>query len=215
MPLQNRVTPWGEIIAHQARGLFTGNRGVLVDRPYCLARRRWTSQAWLVCAREFRDWWRPVMQPHTWTELFFRDEAVALAAGHRPCATCRRDRFNEFRDRAAATLNMPKLLSPQLDARLHEARMIGRSVPKRIHVARVDEVPDGTFVLLPGDAATACLVWRRRLYPWSPAGYASPLSSFSSGSVAVLTPLLTMNVLGAGYRPDVHPSLRCLATAAR
>jgi len=121
MPLQNRVTPWGEIIAHQARGLFTGNRGVLVDRPHCLVRRRWTSKAWLVCALEFRNWWRPVMQPHTWTELFFLDEAVALAAGHRPCATCRRGRFNEFRDRAAATLNMPKLPALQLDARRHEA----------------------------------------------------------------------------------------------
>jgi hypothetical protein len=98
MPLQNRVTPLGEIIATPHRGLFTGNRGIIHDpATKTLLNKRWSSPAWLTCVCEFRGRWREVMGGRSWTELFFLDEATAFAAGHRPCFYCRREDANRFR----------------------------------------------------------------------------------------------------------------------
>src|SRR5947207_8281454 len=99
MALQNRVTPFGHIVAISQRGMFTGNRGIIHDpATRTLLKRRWASKAWLVCLCEFKGRHRTVMGGRSWTELFFLDEAVALAAGHRPCFFCRRDAATEFRD---------------------------------------------------------------------------------------------------------------------
>ncbi len=95
MPRQNRVTPFGEIIATSERGTFMGNRGILHD-PDGRVRRKWVLKNWLVCVLEFRGRKRTVMTPNRYTELFFLDEATALAAGHRPCAECRHARFIDF-----------------------------------------------------------------------------------------------------------------------
>lgn len=96
MPLQNRVTPFGEIIAHPARGELMGNRGILHDASQRLSPSRWRHRHWVTCLTRFKEWQRRVMQPHAYTELFFLDEATALAAGHRPCALCRRERYRSF-----------------------------------------------------------------------------------------------------------------------
>ena len=98
MPLQNRVTPTGDIIATPHRGMFTGNRGIIHDpATKTLLKKRWSSPAWITCVCEFRGWRRKVMGGRSWTELFFLDEATAFAAGHRPCFFCRRDDANRFR----------------------------------------------------------------------------------------------------------------------
>ena len=97
MPRQNRVNPFGELISTSAKGLFMGNRGVLHDNQRRLTDKRWTHQHWIICLTEFKDRKRPLMSPGCYTELFFIDESTALAAGHRPCAECRRKAYNHFK----------------------------------------------------------------------------------------------------------------------
>jgi len=118
--LQNRVTPFGEIVATPARGLSMGNRGILHDDRRRLGRRRWTHKAWICCVTEFRGRRRQVMAPGRYTELFFLDEAVALAAGHRPCFECRRAAANAF---AACWGGEPR--APDMDRVLHAERLAG------------------------------------------------------------------------------------------
>ena len=99
MPLQNRVTPFGEIVVSSSRGCFTGNRGILHDpATKTLLKRRWTTRAWICCTLDWKGVRRVPMARRSWTELFFLDEATAFAAGHRPCFYCRRDRAVAFRD---------------------------------------------------------------------------------------------------------------------
>src|SRR5437762_13426760 len=129
MPRQNRVTPFGEIIATQGRGTFLGNRGVLHDGAGHV-KRAWQLKRWLVCVLEFRGRKRQVMTPGHYTELFFLDEATALAAGHRPCAECRRERFNAFRKAwrsahpGAGASSLPT--ADEIDRRLHAERVADR-----------------------------------------------------------------------------------------
>ena len=93
MARRNRVTPRSELIANPARGLVYGNCGCLHDEEGRI-RRRWSTGRWIACRLEFRGWHRePLMQPGKFTELFFLDEATAFAAGHRPCALCRREDY--------------------------------------------------------------------------------------------------------------------------
>ena len=126
MPLQNRVTPTGEIIATPHRGLFTGNRGIIHDpTTKTLLTRRWASQAWLTCVCEFRGRRREVMGGHSWTELFFLDEATAFAAGHRPCFFCRRDDANRFRTAWEEGNGVTNVLARDIDAVLHRERLEG------------------------------------------------------------------------------------------
>src|SRR5271154_1588180 len=132
MPLQNRVTPWGEILAVPQRGLFTGNRGIIHDpatKP--LLRKRWASPAWLTCVCEFRGRRREVMGGRSWTELFFLDEATALAAGHRPCFYCRREDANAFRAAWEEGNRVSDVNAPGMDEVLHRERLNGRD--KRLH----------------------------------------------------------------------------------
>jgi hypothetical protein len=147
MPLQNRVTPTGEIIATPHRGLFTGNRGIIHDpATRTLLRKRWASPAWITCVCEFRGWRRQVMGTRSWTELFFLDEATALAAGHRPCFFCRRDDANRFRAASEQGNGAGKLRVHDIDTVLHRERLDGGR--KRLHPLprSVQDLPDGAMV---------------------------------------------------------------------
>ena len=132
MPLQNRVTPSGDIVADVNRGLFTGNRGIIHDpATRTLLRKRWASPAWITCVCEFRGWRRHVMGGRSWTELFFLDEATAFAAGHRPCFFCRRDDANRFRAAWEEGNGVADVRAREMDAVLHQERLArGR---KRLH----------------------------------------------------------------------------------
>src|ERR1700744_3731405 len=147
MPLQNRVTPFGEIVAVSDRGLFTGNRGIIHDPAIrTLLTKRWSSPAWLTCVCEFRGRRRKVMGGRSWTELFFLDEATAFAAGHRPCFYCRRDDANRFRAAWEEGNGVADLLAPEMDAVLHRERLDRRN--KRLHELPMplNRLPDGTMV---------------------------------------------------------------------
>jgi hypothetical protein len=202
MPLQNRVTPSGEIIATPYRGMFTGNRGIIHDpATRTLLRKRWSSPAWLTCVCEFRGRRREVMASRSWTELFFLDEATALAAGHRPCFYCRRDDANRFRAAWEAGNGARGMQASGIDAVLHRERLDRGG--KRLHPlpAGINELPDGAMVQAGGESF---LVAQGSALPWSSAGYgaARPIRD----GVLLLTPPSTLNALHAGYRPVLHPS---------
>ncbi|MBH0236329.1 hypothetical protein [Methylobrevis albus] len=197
MPLQNRVTPFGAIVADPARGRFTGNRGILHDPATRTLRRAWAGKAWLICRLDFEDRRRPVMGKG-WTELFFLDEATALAAGHRPCFFCRRAEAEAFRDAVAA--GRP-LRAAAMDTVLHTERLAGRA--KRLHplAGAAEDLPDGAMVAAGG---AAYLVHAGRLRPWSASGYGPAVRRAAVDGV--LTPPAALAALAAGYRPDLHPS---------
>src|SRR5271168_1243663 len=147
MPLQNRVTPQGDIIATPHRGMFTGNRGIIHDpATRTLLTRRWSTNVWLTCVCEFRGRRRKVMGGRSWTELFFLDEATAFAAGHRPCFFCRREDANRFRVAWEAGNGATHVLARDIDAVLHRERLVGGK--KRLHPLRTrwEELPDGAMV---------------------------------------------------------------------
>ncbi|MGP8121658.1 MAG: hypothetical protein ACLP8B_14220 [Xanthobacteraceae bacterium] len=202
MALQNRVTPMGEIVATPHRGLFTGNRGIIHDpATRTLLGRRWSSKAWLVCLCEFRGRRRRVMATRSWTELFFLDEATALAAGHRPCFFCRRTDAEAFRDAWARGRGVARPRASALDAVLHAERVSGRT--RRLHDVPDDlgALPDGAMVQA-GEASF--LISGGRALQWSFAGYhAAP--AIPRG-VKLLTPPSTLGALRAGYRVVLHPS---------
>lgn len=197
MPLQNRVTPDGDIIATGARGTLMGNRGVLHDADRRIVRRS-RNRMWLICLLEFRERRRAVMTPGRYTELFFLDEAVALAAGHRPCAECRRDRYRAFLDAAGSGAGRAVTGAKDLDALLAASRRAARST------ARAAELPDGVFIDLGGRDLR--LVWRGDIHRWTPGGYIDPLPVSAAGEVAVVTPALTVAALRHGYPVQVHPT---------
>lgn len=204
MPLQNRVTPTGEIIATPHRGLFTGNRGIIHDpATKTLLKKRWSSPAWIVCLCEFRGWRRPVMARRSWTELFFLDEATAFAAGHRPCFFCRRDDAKRFRVAWETGNGVSNARAKEIDAQLHLERLDhGR---KRLHPLPMPlaELPDGAMVQQ-GDESF--LVVQGRLLLWSSAGYAPHTSALRDPML--LTPPSTLRAIIAGYQPVLHPTAR-------
>ena len=200
MPLQNRVLPTGEIVADPARGMLTGNRGILHRPDRTLGRARWRTRAWIACRLTWRDVRRVPMSPGTWTELFFLDEAVALSAGHRPCAWCRREDYRRFQD-AWTMAGLGPTTAPAMDAVLHPARL-ARAPDGATHHARAAALPDGAMILHAGRPA---LILGPRALPFAPSGYGAPLPR-PVGDVAVLTPAPIVAVLRAGYRPALHPS---------
>src|SRR6516162_1514742 len=169
MPLQNRVTPTGEIIATPHRGLFTGNRGIIHDpATKTLLKRRWSSPAWITCLCEFRGRWRAVMGGRSWTELFFLDEATSFAAGHRPCFYCRREDAKRFRAAWEVGNGLSGVRAKEMDVTLHRERLDrGR---KRLHPLRtpIAKLPDGAMVQQCGESS---LIAQGRALTWSPAGY--------------------------------------------
>ncbi len=208
MAKQNRVTPNGQIIATPHRGDFMGNRGILHDdrqeiiRPFRL-------KAWIICLLDFKGRKQTIMAPGQYTQLFFLDEATALAAGHRPCFECQRQRAQAFRlawlganpELAAG----PNTRISQIDDVLHRERLTGewaiRDRRKRTYESTLVSLPDGTFVDLNG---RPYLVWGRHLHPWSPAGYGQPFACPADAVVTVLTPPSTVGALAYGYTPAVH-----------
>ena len=208
MPRRNRVTPLGEIVAVPERGTYFGNRGVLHDEGGRI-RRPWQVRRWLICLLEFKGRHRAVMTPNRYTELFFLDEATGLAAGHRPCAECRRARFRAFRDAWAAgnhgTIGADPIRAATIDDRLHSERL-GPDRSKRTFRAKLDELPDGVFVMLDDRGGDAYLIRGDRLLAWSPGGYRERLPRPGGVVVTVLTPRSTVRAIRAGYEPEVHPS---------
>lgn len=199
MPLQNRVTPFGEIVSDVHRGRFTGNRGIIHDpATRTLLNRRWSSKAWITCVCEFRGRRRKVMSTQSWTELFFLDEATSLAAGHRPCFYCRRNDAEAFRDAWAKGNERAKPRAPEMDAVLHGERLDGKA--KRLHPLRVPalSLPDGTMVASEGDSY---LVARGATWLWSFAGYRS--MPVAPTDVRLLTPPSIVNALRAGYSAQI------------
>jgi hypothetical protein len=212
MPRQNRVTPTGDLVAVPDRGTLMGNRGVLHDADGHV-RRAWQSRRWIVCVLEFKGRRRPVMAPGRYTELFFLDEATALAAGHRPCAECRRERFNAFRAAWRAAVPEAGPSPPTADAmdrRLHAER-VGPGRVKRLFAARLGDVPDGAFVRHVDRGDDVWLVRHGGLLAWSPGGYTRRIDRPPDTEVAVVTPASTAAALRGGYVPAVHPSAAALA----
>lgn len=207
MPWRNRVTPLGEVVAVPELGTMMGNRGVLHDARGRI-RRPWQVRRWLICLLEFNRRHRSVMAPDRYTELFFLDEATALAAGHRPCFECRRGRFLAFRHAWAVGNGMgpPEALKvKRLDDRLHAER-VGKGRTKRAFTATIDDLPDGVFVTLDGEPGLAHLILGGDLIAWSPGGYTGRRSRPVDESVAVLTPGSIVAAIRAGYEPEFHPS---------
>jgi hypothetical protein len=202
MPLQNRVTPQGDIVATPHRGLFTGNRGIIHDpATKTLLSRRWSSKAWLTCVCEFKGRRRDVMGGRSWTELFFLDEATSFAAGHRPCFFCRRDDALRFRAAWAKGNRVAGLRAGDIDAVLHRERLDGRA--KRLHQLPMplDKLPDGAMVQHGTDSY---LMARGRPLLWTLAGYREALNVVDGAML--LTPPSTLRAFIAGYRPLLHRS---------
>jgi hypothetical protein len=205
MPRQNRVTPLGELIADPARGLVYGNRGCLHDTSGRI-RRRYPTKRWIACRLEFRGWQRgPLLQPGLFTELFFLDEATAFAAGHRPCALCRREDYVRFSE-IWRGLHPGQVGADAMDAQLEVERRDPETRKRRLHSARLEELPDGAFVLHEGQPL---LVRGTRLLTWSPGGYEAAPSRPRNDRVQLITPPSLVDVLRNGWTgavPLLHPS---------
>ncbi len=202
MPLQNRVTPTGEITAQPWRGALMGNRGILHDAEGRLGTARWRHNNWVCCVTAFRGRHREVMpppgSPTRYTALFFWDEACALAAGHRPCAECRNADWRRFKA-AWAAAGLPGGKAAEIDRVLHTAR-VTRARQQVTHEAGLAALPDGVFLTLDSEDSPL-LKWRGQLWRWSPEGYADAGPSHS-GTVRVLTPAPTVAAISAGYAPN-------------
>ena len=205
MPLQNRVTPLGELIADPARGLVYGNRGCLHDE-HGRIRRRYDGKRWIACRLRFKGWHRsPLMQPGRFTELFFLDEATAFAAGHRPCALCRREDYNRFLQ-IWGELHPGERGVDAIDARLQDERIDRATRGHRPHGASLDDLPDGAFVMRDG---RPWLVLGSQLLRWTPAGYAERLPRPRRERAMAVTPPSLVAALRAGWEgavPLFHPS---------
>ena len=222
MPRQNRVTPFNELIATPARGALMGNRGILHDASGRILKSH-AHRAWIACLLEFKGRRRQVMTPGRYTELFFLDEATALAAGHRPCGECRRGDYLRFKALwkqvwgAAAEGRGGDWKAAEIDRILHGGRVAGRGRQraKPLHHAPFASLPDGAMFsredrggkgdtgISPG---VAMLKWGGRALAWAPDGYGEAPAPHPELAVAVLTPPTVVRVIRAGYRPGVHPS---------
>ena len=202
----NRIDPWGDLHADPARGLFTGNRGPLVDDDRRIVRHHASSTLWITCVLRFRDWRHPLDQPHIWTPLFFLDDAVALAAGHRPCAFCRRPDYRAYRD--AVSGDGPVLKAMEIDRRLASERLrrgrgFSRAKDRPLWAADVASLPVGAVLV--HEAHGPCLVGRETLQAFTFAGWGAPFPR-PSGEVAVLTPPTSVAALAGGFTPTLHAS---------
>lgn len=203
--LQNRVDPFGQLHAVPARGSLMGNRGILHDDQQRI-RRQWSHKSWVTCVLSYGNLKRTVFAPNNYSELFFLDEVTSLAAGHRPCNTCRRPRYAEFK-RAWVEANLADpsqafVAVPQIDSALHAERAIPGG-GKRSYNALVAELPRGTMFEHQG---RAYLVWTRGILQWSFDGYAPVTSLMPTNPVRVLTPASIVRMFATGFVPRVHPS---------
>jgi hypothetical protein len=179
-----------------------GNRGCLHDAAQRI-RRAFGVKRWIICVLRFKGRRRRVMAPGRYTELFFLDEATALAAGHRPCAECQRERYVLFREHwAAATGRTGRLSAAGLDEALHVERLDGRH--KRTYTEGLARLPTGVIVAHDGDVAG--LVLDGALRPWGPGGYGPPLTQAAPVTVRVLTPPSIVRAIARGYPVGLHAS---------
>ncbi len=207
MPLHNRVTPEGDVVAVAERGTLLGNRGGCFHTPdRTLTNRRYATRQWICCVLQFKNRRRLLMQPGRYTELFFLDEATAWAAGHRPCFECRRadalrfaETFNAVEGRSG------RAAAPDMDLRLHAER-IDRAGRKVVTSGRFGDLPDGAMVRYRGQPG---LVHRTRCLPWTFAGYGDGIAVPGDAMVEVLTPPVMIAIMSAGYQPMVHASVGC------
>jgi len=207
---RNRVDPWGDLQATAARGLFTGNRGCLVDDNRQLARHH-RGSLWITCLTEYRGRRHELDQPRRWTPLFFLDDAVALAAGHRPCGECRPAAYRAYRAGVAAGLGLPAgaVTAGDLDRRLAAERLrpgrgLERARHRRLWPAPVNALPAGTVVVGPA-AGRALLVTAEGVRPFTFEGWGR-LAAAPDGEVPVLTPPTSALALAHGFEPVLHPS---------
>lgn len=205
MALQNRVTPLGDLIATDERGLVYGNRGCLHNDMGDI-RRLYGTKRWIACRLRFRGRRRtPLMRPGRYTELFFLDDATAFAAGHRPCAECRRADYNRLVE-IWSELHPGQHGADAIDDQLHVERLVPRTRQRQIYEAAYEDLPDGTFVLRDGKP---CLVLGPGLLPWSSGGYLARLPRPGDGLATVITPPSLVRVLDRGWSPLVpflHPT---------
>jgi len=181
-----------------------GNRGGVLHNEQREIIRSWKTRRWITCLLEFKGRRRSVMSPGRYTELFFLDEAVSFASGHRPCAECRRERFNAFREVWRHALNRREpLTADEIDAALHRARM-DRLGAKLTYEARLESLPDGCFIEM---QESSYLVWDDALLLWSPQGYLRRIHRPESVMVTVLTPAPAVECFRQGYKPAVHESV--------
>jgi hypothetical protein len=203
MPRRNRVTPLSELVADPARGLVYGNRGCLHDAGGRIVR-RFAVRRWIACRLRFKDWHRgDLMQPGRFTELFFLDEATAFAAGHRPCALCRRADYDRFGALWAA-MHDGERGADAIDLRLHGERMTEGGRAQRHHSCGLDDLPDGAFALRDG---APWLVLGDALLRWSPDGYRERVARPRGSRALVVTPPSLVEVLRAGWSGDEHVPL--------
>lgn len=208
MPLQNRVDPFGAIHAAPGRGLFTGNRGVIHDpETRTLLKRRWTTRAWIICTLDHpRGVKREPMGRNApsggagWTELFFLDEATALAAGHRPCFYCRRAAAEAFRRCFAEGNRLDDASAPAIDAILHRQRLAPS--PGALSAEEIEDLPDGAMVAASGRVLA---LHRGRAFAWRFSGYGA--AEKLPPAARLITPPATVAALRAGFTPVWHPSL--------
>jgi hypothetical protein len=212
MPLQNRVDPFGDIYAVDARGMFTGNRGIIHDpATKTLLKKRWTTKAWIICNCEYKGVRREPMGRNGpngmagWTELFFLDEVTALAAGHRPCFLCRRERAKEFAACYGRAFGVAEPRAPEMDTRLHGERLAAGGPLIDLDKEVIDALPDGAMIFQ-GERTFA----KRgpALKAWTFRGWADDWGyhDLALSDIWLLTPPATVEVLRAGYRPVWHPS---------
>jgi hypothetical protein len=198
VPLRNRVSPFGDVIETPARGLLYGNRGVLHDANRGLVR-SWQVRQWIACRLEFKGRRRAdQMPPGRFTSLYFLDEATALAAGHRPCAECRREDYRRFQ----AAWPGASSKADDMDRALHDER-VGPEGSKLLHPEALNDLPDGAMIAEDG---RAWLVVRRRLIGWTPFGYEEARPRRGSRTVETITPPSIVEAIRWGYLPMLHPS---------
>lgn len=195
MPRQNRVDPFGHIVAHPARGLLMGNRGCLHDHAGRIVRTS-TRDAWISCLPRWPGVRRPLMQPGHYTELFFLDEATAMAAGHRPCGSCRPEALAAFKAAWQRAFGLAHL--PRVAAIDHVLRSCMPCQP-----SATEGLPDGAMVALSHEQPF--LRWQGGWSAWTMSGYETR-DSCPPPFTSVLTPKPFIEILRAGYRPQVHPS---------
>jgi len=204
-PLRNRVDPYGRLHAVAARGAFLGNRGVLHDLEKRIVA-TWRLRRWITCLLRFKGRRREVFAPRRYSELFFLDEATSLAAGHRPCAECRRHRYDEFRRAFRGARQSPAEPLPSADEmdRVLHAERVRPGGAKHTYRAALSSLPDGAIVEHRG---RAYLKWNGRLHSWSFEGYGAAVTASPAARVDVLTPRSIVRAIRAGFVPHVHESV--------
>lgn len=209
MPLRNRVDPFGDLHDVSARGMFTGNRGCLVDGDGSFVRHH-VGSSWITCVTSYRGWKSPLVEPGHWTPLFFLDDAVALAAGHRPCGLCRRADYLVYQQAVTRSFGggrpVPAAQQNRMLARerLRRGRGVNRASDRKLWIEEVAKLPDGTIVV---ESASPRLLWANRLWEFGFDGWQSPRPRPNSGEALVLTPPTSVEALRLGYVPTMHESL--------